>query len=377
DLSNTYSNHLTEVDALETQLFSSIDNGNTTATIDMINNWQGTGQALKTELDNVSPYLSQPALMVAYDRSDILSDQNRFDVLMANPDKLRSSSLMEYVMLNSNPLPETRISSLKTAAKQDFTVYSEIEAEIEGRRAAMTYIADRIVKSITADTTQSDYTSFRLWLSRKESFESKLAIIESLIDEGDCIQAALLLDDMEQNGNLNPVNLNVFNNFRCIKQLEMLLAIENRTWMDLDSAEIIQLELIANADFALATAEAQGILSFFYNYNYEADFDLPFAEEESFPKSKSVVESGKERHPSIRTYPNPAKSWLTFQFSKPLNHKSLLTISDLNGKVLKTIPLKEGDLKQIISTTDLPVGTHCYTIFLDNKNETGKIVVTR
>jgi Secretion system C-terminal sorting domain/Lactonase, 7-bladed beta-propeller len=378
DLTNVYNNHKIETGSLESQFALNMDGGDTQATVNMITNWRDSGQTLKTALNGISPYLSQAALFATFDRSDILTNQDRFDIFVANPDELRRATTIQYAEQGANPLPQAMINSLKTAALQNFTVRSELVAKIEGRKAAMGSIADRVLLSISEDYDNFNYTFYRDWLNRKGGFETQLAIIESYINEGNLTQAVALLDDMEQNGNLNTVNQGIFDNFISIKELEMLLISENRSWAVLDTPEILQLEVIANSDFALATAQAQGILSFFYDYNFEPYFDPQSMGGQANNNSENVVnESALATGQSIYTYPTPAKEQITFQLDSPLNSNTMLTITDVNGKKVSSSLLQEGGLQFDISTASLPAGIFYYQVEINGENKSGKIVITR
>ncbi|MFT4666690.1 MAG: hypothetical protein ACI9VN_002292 [Patescibacteria group bacterium] len=384
-LSDQYDSHKTEVGILQTQWSASIDNGSTTNLVSTIEDWQGTGSALKTDLLSFSPHLSTSALIATLSRSDILNNDDLFDILIQNPDELRKGFVAEYTGPNTSTspaifFPAGSLAALEVAAQQDFTVRSETEALISGRKAAMTGIADKVIRSIMADYANFDADLYRDWLSKKQSFESELAIIESVVGGTTPSKAIILLDDLEQNENLNNVDQQVFDAFRDIIEIELLLMTGNKTWYDLDSTEINELELIADSDNGIATAKAKGILSFFYDYYFEfsvEDLESLIQQGASGYSESPHEDSNSDQVQSIRVYPTPARDQVTIQLESPLIHNSLLTISNLKGEVMKVSPLLEGGLQFQISTKELPVGIFYYQVVIDGENKTGKIVISK
>lgn len=154
----------------------------------------------------------------------------------------------------------------------------------------------------------------------------------------------------------------------------MQLMTDDRTWAELDSTELVDLNNIAEADAGLPSAQAQGVLKFFYDYNFELDLDLGEAVSNSELGTSDLLESTQT---SVAIYPNPARDLVSFRFGQPLKDDTTLKLININGKVIATFPLKVGDLELKMNTTDYPVGTYFYELTLDGNKEIGKIILMK
>jgi len=371
-LATYFNDHETTVDSLKNQLSASIDNGDTQATVNTINAWSKSGSDLVLEMATISPFLSSTSLEAVIDRYDILTDQQRHDVLAANPAELRNETLFEYNSNSSSPLPPSYIASLKLAGN-NFYDRSVLEGEISARKASMGYIANKLLTSILSDSTKT-FTDIRTWLAKKGGLDSELAIAETYISEGDHALATQYINNIGSTYNLSGASLDKYNQFQAIKTLQMQLADDGRTWAELDSIEMAEIEVIAETDAGFPTAQAQGVLSFFYDYVYESELDLGGANQNNdaeLPSSFDIIPN------SVTIYPNPAGDWITFQFDQPLQQNSLLTLSNINGEVVRSIDLEKGEVRRLISTNVYPVGTYFYQLFIDGEHKFGKIVLMK
>ncbi len=373
DLTTDYAGHRNEVNNFLQQLTTSIDDGDTQAMINKINNWGGTSKELTTDLLSTSPYFSRGALEAVVDRSGLLTDEQRHDVLAANPVELRNATLFDYIANSAAPLSSSYLNSLELASEL-FLSRSEIEGEISARKATMNYLAGKALKSTLTDTLSTDYADIRTWLQRKGKIESELAIAETYIAEGSLDIAAAYIANIGSIWNFGASDLEKYNQFNAIKTLQMQLITAGRSWAELDSTEIVELTNIAEAEAGFPTAQAQGILDFFYDYSYDIPVDLTGATQNS---EQGNVDLSKNKESSITTYPNPANDWITFRFDEPLSSNTELSLSNLKGNVIASYKLEAGQQEHRINTSDYPVGTYFYQLIINGENEIGKVVLIK
>jgi len=80
----------------------------------------------------------------------------------------------------------------------------------------------------------------------------------------------------------------------------------------------------------------------------------------------------------LRVYPNPAKEWITFDYSLPHDAtQGILIISDITGKTLETMEVQGNQGSKLWDTRKLPKGVYLYTLTSAGFSETGKIVISR
>jgi hypothetical protein len=77
--------------------------------------------------------------------------------------------------------------------------------------------------------------------------------------------------------------------------------------------------------------------------------------------------------------PNPFSNSTIIRYSVPQEAQSMkLLISDMNGVVLKTLPLVKGKGQVTISNEALPAGTYIYSLWIDgNQVDQKKMIVNR
>jgi len=286
---------------------------------------------------------------------------------------LRDETLFDYIANSVDPLSSPYINSLKSASEL-FLSRSALEGEISARKATIAYLVGKGLKSTLQDTMTSDLNEVRTWLQRKGKIDSELALAETYISEGDLSVAAAYIANIGATWNFGQSDLAKYNQFDAIKTLQMQLITEGRSWAELDSLELVELTTIAEAEAGFPTAQAQGILDFFYGYSYKIPLDLEGADPYSDLEESESYENVKSR---IMAYPNPANEWITFQFDKPLATGTKLTFSNLSGKAIASFKLEAGQLQYRISTSGYPVGTYFYQLVINGENEIGKIVLIK
>lgn len=78
----------------------------------------------------------------------------------------------------------------------------------------------------------------------------------------------------------------------------------------------------------------------------------------------------------LALYPNPASDLLTAEFG-PIENSGLISLTDITGKVVKTIYLGNQIDKQVISLEGLKDGVYIYTLYNNGKTVTTKKVIIR
>ncbi|MGV6828740.1 MAG: T9SS type A sorting domain-containing protein, partial [Flavobacteriales bacterium] len=95
-------------------------------------------------------------------------------------------------------------------------------------------------------------------------------------------------------------------------------------------------------------------------------FTLQFTE-------KSILGISKNELQSIFIYPNPANDYIIINNSKQLNLEQLI-ITDLTGRMVKNVSLKEMNTEQLIDISKLANATYLMTIKTENNELTKRII---
>ncbi len=160
--------------------------------------------------------------------------------------------------------------------------------------------------------------------------------------------------------------------------LKILLDQEDRSWQDLSTTEIQELETLAIEDKGEASVQAQNILRFFYNQTFEIPLFMPTenaSERLAYNPNQILVKPYAE----LKAYPNPAKEYVTFEYHYPEDAVGVqIVIIDITGKKVQQFELVNPQGKLLWDTREIGQGSYFYTLrSKDGKLKTGKISIIK
>lgn len=371
-----YASALSDYNNVKTLYDNLKDGGNTTATLtDIAIAWPSDMWQLRAELLGKSPHLSMEVLKAAADKTDVLPESIIFEILAANPDELKKDELINYLEDKQNPLLEYMVdilrqvamgSSYKTVLQRQMAHYSQ-----EKTRAA-----HNIIRSLLNDTI-SNNDELRNWFDNIGGKRADEQIIATYMSESNFSNALSLANMMPSLYNYIENELDEHNYYMQMLNLQIGLAQQQRTIFDLDSTEVANLVFIAGNSTGTAGAQAKGILEFAYGYHFYNCID----------PEESGMKSGKYLNPvspekiygiEITARPNPAKAWVAFNYTLPLNDpQGVIKISDLSGKEIASIPISGKQGQQIWDTRADKPGVYFYTLNTAGFSKHGKIVISQ
>lgn len=123
--------------------------------------------------------LSTQTSRTGFLRSDILSTQQRYNLLYTNPDVLKSGDFMQLVYASSQPLSTSQIQSLQQA-RYTSTARTTEEAALDQAGSLKNDAITQGLAILLADTI-TDYAALREWWGYRNSFESGLDIADSYL----------------------------------------------------------------------------------------------------------------------------------------------------------------------------------------------------
>ncbi|MEL7223055.1 MAG: T9SS type A sorting domain-containing protein, partial [Bacteroidota bacterium] len=140
---------------------------------------------VKTELANISPFVSAEVIVAAFDRSDVFSNSDLQNLITANPEALKEQVLKDEVntrwgsqtlsMMEQSMAAQT-MNSPSSRAQLETALYEEA-------RASMPLI-NRGIQMMYQDSTLLDYTPLRAALAPKTDFNVALQYTETFWHEG-------------------------------------------------------------------------------------------------------------------------------------------------------------------------------------------------
>ena len=354
---------------------NNMDGGDQNAlTIQIQNSTAQNKTQLKNHLLSVSPWLSTKTLKDVARRSDVFSHSDVFDIMTANPDEIRSESLLNFLATTSSPMPDNMIESLRNLPFQS-TSRTELESSIGMWSSKLHSAASLVTHFYLTDSLNNNPDSVRVWLSRQENISTDMAIVESWLHEKNISEANQYLNNLPQLHEMSATQQLEYAYFRNLKNIQINLISEGRCAAELTPDEMQEVTNIADNGQGIAQLQAQNILNTYYDGVYYDEPILP-AELGGFREGGQVAEAPRQ----ISAFPNPADDIVHFryQLDKEYNDMSI-RIMGVNGDLIKEIALPETQEGYISwNTEDLISGFYFYSI---NSNRhplaVGKLIISK
>jgi len=342
-----------------------IDGGNTQLLLTQIDQtWPNQAWDLRNELLAKSPYLSIDALYGLADKADVMPHALMLDVFMANPHCGRDSKFTDYLLNKEIPMPIYMVNILKGDTTR--TLKDDMESAMAYYMGICSQIANTIMHYYLTDTLNSSLDSALAWSQRKGD-------LASIIYDAD-LKSNLL----QYNNALNKISDIYSNTPRLSSDILSSLNSREESWTllknfqyngnefwNLDSAQQSLLFNYAIENTEIGNLEAKNILEFFYGHRFNRILDL---NEFNEPKNKKWNNTHKKSNYNFKVYPNPAESYITFEFNSINfdNNKLTIQIMDINGKSL-LIENLNNTIKSV-DIQNLSPGTYFYKISNNEQN---------
>lgn len=369
-----YYQSLSDYTSVET-LYNNLQDGGDTESLqsEIENSWPNEMWELRAELLGNSPHLSKEVLMTAADKTDVLPESVLFEILSANPDELRKEELISYLENKDEPLPGYMIEILKQLAG-GVTYKTILQSQMSDYHHKKVNAAQDMIRSILNDN-ETDFDELRNWLDNIGGLVADKQIISTYLSEANFTDAQTLLNMLPTLYDLSGDELLAYNDYKSFVEFEINLSQQGRSIFDLQGDELVLLENLDENGYGSAKTSARGILEFAFGYEF---CDCPSMPGPIELKSITVNYNNliKANGLIVSAEPNPASTWVSFKYQLPVNEgSSVITISDVNGKVVDQLYLSSNQGQQVWDVRDISPGVYIYEIEAGGMNEKGKLIV--
>jgi hypothetical protein len=197
-----------ELENVRSNYSNLLDAGNTGNRINEINTSTATySTVIRNSLLSKSPYLSDDVLKAAAERSDVLSNNQLFEILAANPDGIKSEELLKILEDKNNPFPASWIEYLKDQWNV-ITYRTTLEALLAAKQNKLEDICELLIADAMIEENGTvDYSAIRYWSEISRSLHSDFLLFDEMITEGGFDDAANLLTEMPIRNKLNSAEM--------------------------------------------------------------------------------------------------------------------------------------------------------------------------
>jgi len=369
-----YYQSMNDLNSVQNLYESLKDGGNTEALqTEIETSWPDDMWELRADLLGKSPHLSKEVLMTAADKTDVLPESVIFEILSANPDELREEELISFLENKEQPLPEYMIDILKQLAN-GITYKTILQNQMSDLYHNKVNAAKNMVRSELNDTI-TDLSVFRNWMDNIGGMIADKQIISSYVQEGDYVSAQSLLNILPALYGLNGTELEDYNEFQALTDLQIDLLMQNRNMFELDSVELSTVQDIAQNGTGRSKFDARGILEYFYGYHYCNCMNLP----DSAALKTAAINFGDLQQStgiSIQAEPNPASTWVAFNYSLPFDGSgAVIKIFDNMGKKIDEKAVADRQGQFIWDVRKIKPGVYLYKLECNGLSEKGKLII--
>ncbi len=329
--------------------------------------------AMRSNLLGISPHLSMEVLKTVSDRTDVFPDPILLELLSANPDELKSGELIDYLENKQEPLPAYMIEVLHQVASGT-TYKTALIEQMETYSGNMLKAAKEILRS-HLNKPETDFETVRNWFDNIGGMESDMGIVETYISENDFQTAQTILNMIPTLYGLQGNELTEYNEIKLLTEMRMNWKAQDRDITSLNDEEIGILSELAGNEAGKASIMARGILSFVFGTEYCNC--LPATGANAYKKSRSVaVPVTKSREIAISVSPNPAQTWVQFDYHLPVfTDDARIVVTDVNGKPVQEYAIRNKTGQFVWNTTRIPAGTYIYSIVAGKQQKSGRLII--
>jgi hypothetical protein len=165
-----------------------------------------------------------------------------------------------------------------------------------------------------------------------------------------------------------------YNDYKSMMQMQMAWQQQNHSIFELDSLEVAILVDFAENTGGKAALMARGILEYAYDHHYCncLPVDDPAAWKSTFMMPGSDVDNGL----SIQAVPNPASTWVAFNFALPVHvNEAVLQITDVHGRSITSFAITVNQGQQVWDIRDMKKGVYLYTLKAGAITKNGKLII--
>jgi hypothetical protein len=363
------------------QLYESrIDGGSTPTQVADINAatpsdmWQ-----LRARLLGISPYVSTEVLTAAADRDDVFTDPVLFEILAANPDELRSDSLISYLENKNNPLPSYMVNLLRQIAS-GVTARTALESQMNQLQHDYSIAAGDIIRSNLYDSVANP-NELRTWLGNMNDIAADRMVISSYLQEGDSTSAFTLANMLPELYGLEGDRLTDHSGYMQLIQLYQSLNSSGRTVYEMTENETAMVDSIAENGIGVSRELARNLTEQVLGTIMETCLDPGIPNPGGGGRGSAIIEAPSVNQATgfaVSIGPNPATTWTEVDYTLPFNKsKGSFIVTNALGTVMVSAELEGRSGKKILDLRGLANGVYVFTIRCGELVHTGKLVITK
>ncbi len=326
--------------------------------------------AVKQDLLNSSPYLSDTVMKSAIEKESVLPNEMIRDILVANPQAAKTDEVLNTLNDRFIPMPDSLMAEILDG-KDQLSPKEVLEAQIAMHAQYFKDAYDGLVRYYLTDSIASaSPDSIINFLESISDLDGQYLLASKYLAVGDTIQMNNTLNSISGTFTLDKTrqlqNQDYLTYFSFLKSL---LA-QGKDILQVDSSQIVQLQALSASLSEPVASYVRNILIANNKVNYFEPIIIP-DNTKSTPETNKLKTSHFSKTCSLRVFPNPAKGYIIAEYNTQNlslgNNEILLTITSSDGKILETRVLNKPQDQQLIETGDYKPGFYLCSLKTGNK----------
>ena len=357
------------IDYYKGKLNELVDGGDTyDLNFDVMASLPDEALAIRQQLLNESPYLSDTVMKQTIYKEDVLPNAMVRDVLVANPQSAKSENVLESLEDRFDPLPGYMMAEIMQG--REYLGAKEIlESKLGYWQQYRSRVKNQLIREFLTDTTLfNPYDSLIALFLEEDDLQSKYRLAFSYLDKDMVTEAIDALDYIPITFELNNFQISIHQDYE--DYFDILQMVNDSTWnaQQLDSVCINTLSDIVDNDYPLISDYARGLLVKGGHIDYTEQVVYPNNTKSYWVYQVNPQEKVIHKTDYLLLFPNPAGNYVIVYFNTiELETAGKLLMHDINGKILKTIVLKNYQNQLTLNLGDIPNGVYIISLYVNGK----------
>jgi len=350
------------LDSLANRLQSLVDDGNTDEMNDNIaTSFPSDALAIRQDLLNSSPYLSDTVMKSAIERETVLPNEMIRDVLVANPQAAKTDDVLNTLNDRFISMPDSMLAEILEGRDQ-LSPKEALEAEIAMHLQYYSDAYNELVRNYLTDSTFSGSAdSIVAFLESAGDLDGQYLLASTYLSAGDTVNMDRILNSIPESFVLDRLREREHQDYLTYFTFLKSLYSQNQDIYHLDSSQCLLLTTLCVEASEPVSSFARNILIASNIVDYFEPIFLP-DDLKSTPGRDILRTSHFSKGCYLKIFPNPAKRYIIVEYntSEVTSGESaiLLTIASSDGKILETRTLTRFQDQQLIETLDYEPGLY-------------------
>jgi len=358
-----------KADSTQAILTALVDGGNTEVLEqEVLQSMPPETYDLYMSLMGKSPYLSDSVLMAAIEKENVLPNVLIKDILVANPQAVKSNEVMEKVDEKSNPLNQDLLAEV-LLGQYIVAARERLEANLSyykhNRSTSLKYLK-QLYRNDTVNAWAHD--SLIYLLENENELNEKYELVLEYMGMENWNGANNLLSSLPSLYSMNAQQQGIYQEMLQFTGVLYDLYQLDSTIYNMPEAQKATLYTLADNSQNFTGSLARNILIEIDGYEYTEPIILP----EDGLKSGNIifdlpdVKSFTPEH--VKIYPNPAKDYIIVELSTGNTSGAVISLFDNQGKLIRSVNIPARQQHSVLGLKDLATGMYIVKVVCNGKD---------